>query len=134
MRNQYFNPARPVYCKLENIRVAGKDYKRGDRINWEPFGVSVAKMQILFHQGMVHHNAELEEKSVEKVRIGDGLEQLTIEQLHLLVADINGKVKKHTKDAAEFFSKKCKESKIKDKQIGLIRSWRLSYGEIESKD
>lgn len=134
MRNQYFNPSRPLYCKIDTIRIAGRDYKRGDRVNWEVFGASVAKMQMLFQQGLVHHNEEAEEVAVEKIKVGDGLEEHTIEQLHLLVDNINGKVKAKTKSAQEFLQKKCATSKIKDKQIGLIRRWRLSYGEFESKD
>jgi hypothetical protein len=81
---------------------------------------------------MLHHNEELEDVAVTKISVGDGLEQYSIDQLHLLVDNLNGKVKAKTKDSREFLQKKCTTSKIKDKQIGLIRRWRISYGELEN--
>ena len=75
---------------------------------------------------------ELEEVAAKKVSIGDGLEEYSVDQLHLLVANINGKVKAKTKNSTEFMQKKCATSKIKDKQVGLIRRWRISYGDLEN--
>ena len=128
----FFNPSRPVFVKQNDIQMAGKVWKKGDRFQWEFFGTPHDVLQQLFFNDMLHHNEELEEIAVTKISVGDGLEQYSVDQLHLLVDNINGKVKAKTKDSREFLQKKCTTSKIKDKQIGLIRRWRISYGELEN--
>jgi len=128
----FFNPSRPVFVKQNDIQMAGKVWKKGDRFQWEFFGTPHDVLQQLFFNDMLHHNEELEEIAVTKISVGDGLEQYSVDQLHLLVDNINGKVKAKTKDNREFLQKKCTTSKIKDKQIGLIRRWRISYGELEN--
>ena len=128
----FFNPSRPVYVKINNLQMAGKFWKKGERFNWNFFGISYETIQQMFFNDMLHHNEELEEISVSKISIGDGLEELSLDQLHALVDNLNGKVKAKTKDSKEFLQKKCSISKIKDKQIGLIRRWRMSYGELEN--
>lgn len=128
----FFNPSRPAYVKQDGIQLAGKVWKKGERFNWEFFGISQEIIQQLFFNDMLQHNEELEEVAAKKVSIGDGLEEYSVDQLHLLVANINGKVKAKTKNSTEFMQKKCATSKIKDKQVGLIRRWRMSYGDLEN--
>jgi len=128
----FFNPARPVYVKLNDLQLAGKFWKKGERFNWDFFGIPYETIQQLFFNDMLHHNEELEEVAVTRIAIGDGLAELSLDQLHALVENINGKVKAKTKDSKEFLQKKCSVSRIKDKQIGLIRRWRNSYGELEN--
>lgn len=128
----FFNPSRPVYVKQNDLQLAGKFWKKGERFNWDFFGTPYEVVQQLFFNDMLHHNEELEEVSVSRISIGDGLAELSLDQLHALVENINGKVKAKTKDSKEFLQKKCSISKIKDKQIGLIRRWRMSYGELEN--
>ena len=126
----FFNPSRPLFVKSP-FQSAGKHWERGERYNWEFLQVPVEKVHVLFVNGWVHHNPEYEEEVAKKVTLGDGLEELDIDQLHVLVANINTKVKEKTKNAGDFLSKKCPTSKIKDKQIGLIRRWRMTYGHLE---
>ena len=128
----FFNPSRPVYVKLNDLQLAGKFWKKGERFNWDFFGTPYEIIQQLFFNDMLHHNEELEEVAVSRISIGDGLAELSLEQLQALVENINGKVKAKTKDSKEFLQKKCSVSRIKDKQIGLIRRWRTSYGELEN--
>jgi hypothetical protein len=128
----FFNPSRPVYVKLNDLQLAGKFWKKGERFNWDFFGISYETIQQLFFNDMLHHNEALEEVAVSRISIGDGLAELSLEQLQALVESINGKVKAKTKDNKEFLQKKCSVSRIKDKQIGLIRKWRISYGELEN--
>jgi ribonuclease I len=128
----FFNPSRPVYVKQNDIQMAGKFWKKGERFNWDFFGTPHETIQQLFFNDMLHHNEELEEVAVSRISIGDGLAELSLEQLQALVENINGKVKAKTKDNKEFLQKKCTVSRIKDKQIGLIRKWRISYGELEN--
>lgn len=126
----FFNPARPLFVKTP-FQSGAKQLERGERFNWLMYKVPVETVQILFKQDYVHHNPELEEEVAKTVRIGDGLEELNIEQLHILVSNINAKVKDKSKNTADFLDKKCATSKIKDKQIGLIRRWRTSYSHLE---
>lgn len=128
----FFNPSRPVYVKINNLQMAGKFWKKGERFNWNFFGISYETIQQMFFNDMLHHNEELEEVAVTRIAIGDGLAELSLDQLHALVDNLNGKVKAKTKDSKEFLQKKCSVSRIKDKQIGLIRRWRMSYGELEN--
>ena len=128
----FFNPSRPVYVKQNDIQMAGKFWKKGERFNWDFFGTPYETIQQMFFNDQLHHNEELEEVAVTRIAIGDGLAELSLDQLHALVENINGKVKAKTKDTKEFIQKKCSVSRIKDKQIGLIRRWRTSYGELEN--
>lgn len=128
----FFNPSRPVFVKQDGAHLSGKIWRQGERYNWDFFEVDPYKIHILFNQDVLHHNVELEEIAAKKISIGDGLEEYSVDQLRLLVDNINGKVKAKTKNSTEFMQKKCATSKIKDKQIGLIRRWRMSYGELEN--
>ncbi len=128
----FFNPSRPVFVKIDGFNGAGKVWRSGDRFPWEFFRTPHETIQTLFFQDYLHHNEELEEEAVKKISVGDGLEEFSVDQLHLLVDNINGKVKLKAKTNKEFLQKKCATSKIKDKQIGLIRRWRSTYGEMEN--
>jgi hypothetical protein len=128
--DKIFNPARPLFVKTP-VQSAGKVWDRGERYNWEFLQIPLDKVQAMFIGGWVHHNPELEEEVVKKVTIGDGLEELDLDQLHVLVGNINAKVKDKTKNNSEFLAKKCPTSRLKDKQIALIRRWRTAYGDME---
>ena len=130
-RDNYLNPARPLFVKVDDYQSAGKFWNLGERYNWEFLQIPFEKVQWAFAQGKVFHSDELEEEVAKKVSIGDGLEELTIDQLEVLVSNINAKVKQKTKTTKEFIQKKCATSKVKDKQIGLIRRWRMAYGHFE---
>ena len=86
----------------------------------------------MFYSDQLYHNEDFEEEVVKKIAIGDGLDDLNIEQLHLIVDNINFKVKEKTKTNKEFLLKKCpKLPKDRETQIGRIRRWRSTYGEME---
>lgn len=128
----YFNPSRPVFVKEDNLHLSGKIWKRGDRYQWDFFNVSHDRMQQMFFSDQLYHNEKFEEEVVKKIAIGDGLDDLTIEQLHIIVDNINFKVKEKTKTNKEFLSKKCpKLPKDRETQIGRIRRWRSTYGDME---
>ena len=131
MNDNIMNPSRPMFVKIEGFQAAGKIYKAGERFNWEFLKVPLSKVQILFNQGFIHHNPELEEKVAQKVSIGDGLEEFSVDELQVLVGNINAKVKAKV-NPKDFMAKHCKESKIKDKQIALIRTWRRNFGDLEN--
>ena len=56
-------------------------------------------------------------------KVGDRLSEMNAEQLYTLVGLLNSEVKKRTSSAEELKNKRCRQSKIDDKQRGLIRSF-----------
>lgn len=129
----YFNPSRPVFVKQNGLQAAGKIWKQGERFQWEFFGVPHDRIQQMFYSDQLYHNEEFEEDVVKKIAVGDGLDDLTIEQLHIIVNNINGKVKDKVKTNKEFLLKKCPTlPKDRDGQIRRIRRWRATYGELEN--
>ena len=108
----------------------GKRYEKGDHVPWKERGLPKANIERLYNEHHLHHNPDLEEAA--RPQVGDGLDDMSVEELAILVKTINEKVKASSKDNAEYDKKKCRVSKVKDKQCGLIRSWRRNYGEIEA--
>lgn len=125
-----FQIDRPVFCKWDGLSFRGKTYKVGQILKWQEMQLPQDRIQIMYNQGMLYHSPELEAQQEERV-IGDGLDMLDLESLHVLVAKINEKVKAVAKNDTDYQNKKCALSKIKDKQIGLIRRWRTVYGHLE---
>ena len=121
-----FQYDRPVFFRIETD-AGGRKYKAGDEFKWKELGVDAAKVETFYRERRIQHNSELEIKR----KVGDGLEELSVEALHSVVDNINTKVKLKTTSQAEFDKKTCKKSKIADKQRGLIRSWRRTYGTYE---
>lgn len=125
-RNYPFQFDRPVFVRIP-FKSSGRVLEKGSEFKWKERGVDERKVLILYRQGYLHHNSERE----TEIKVGDGLEAMNMDELHALVNEINEKVKKKTKNEAEFLKKKCKMSRILDKQRGLIRSWRYLYGQYE---
>ena len=65
----------------------------------------------------IYHNTTLAKEN----KVGDRLGEMNKEQLYRLVVQLNNIVKKRTTTQKEFSDKRCKQSKIEDKQRGLIR-------------
>lgn len=131
----YFDPSRPVFVKQNGLQVADVFLKQGDFYDWKNLNPDHDKIQQMFYSDQLYHNAEFEEKreeEVAKLPVGDGLDELTLEQLHVVIDRINDRVKQNTKTAKEFSDKKCpKVPKDRGTQIRRIRNWRLTYGELE---
>jgi len=128
----YFNPSRPVFVKQNGLQAAGTIWKQGDRFKWENFGTPFDVIQQMFFNDQLYHNEEFEEKEAVKVSVGDGLDDLTLEQLHIVVEKINEKVKAKVKTNKDYNEKKCAFiPKDRNAQIRRIRNWRLTYGELE---
>lgn len=116
----------PVFVKVE-FNGQGRNWKRQEHFPWKELGIEQDKVMSLYSIDYLYHNNEL----ASNMKVGDGLETLDVDGLHALVDSINEKVKATAKGQADFERKKCKKSKILDKQRGLIRSWRRMYGELE---
>ena len=117
----------PVFVKHPKGMIAnGMIYKKGDEYKWLSKGIDAAKVRVLYNADLLYHNSELE---VEKV-VGDGLDGMSLTELHTIVESINSKVKPKCKEPDGTFNqvmfdkKKCTLSKIATKQVGHIRRWR----------
>tara|TARA_R110000772_G_scaffold229013_1_gene339803 strand:- start:876 stop:1250 length:375 start_codon:yes stop_codon:yes gene_type:complete len=99
------------------LSADGKLWKAGDHFNWLERGIDADKVASLYVTNFVHHNTELAVQN----KVGDRLSELAGKQLDTLVTLMNAEVKKRTSSNAEFEAKKCKKSKLDDKQRGLIR-------------
>ena len=106
----------PVFVKMP-LSANGKEWKRGEHFNWLEQSISQEKVAILYASGYLYHNEELEVQA----KVGDRLSELSGKQLDSLVNLLNTEVKARTSSTSEFNIKKCKKSKIDDKQRGLIR-------------
>tara|TARA_R110000744_G_scaffold121670_2_gene226424 strand:+ start:2155 stop:2577 length:423 start_codon:yes stop_codon:yes gene_type:complete len=106
----------PVFVKLP-LLADSKNWNRGDHFNWLERGVAEDKVAILYSSGYLHHNTELEVQA----KVGDRLSELSGKNLDTLVNLLNAEVKARTSSANEYDIKKCKKSKLDDKQRGLIR-------------
>ena len=117
---------RPVFVRIP-FTSGSRKLEAGDEFKWKELGIDEQKVLILYRERYIHHSSELEVAR----KVGDGLEELDVDALHAVVDNINTKVQKKTNTQVEFDRKKCKKSKIADKQRGLIRSWRRTYGHYE---
>ena len=106
----------PLFIKLP-LEANGKKWKRGEHFNWLEQSIDQDKVAILYATGYLYHNKELEVQN----KVGDRLSEFSGKQLDTLVTLLNVIVKDRTSSASEFSTKKCRKSKIDDKQRGLIR-------------
>lgn len=106
----------PVFIKRP-LMADSKTWSQGDYFNWFERGIDADKVATLYFSGYIHHNKELEVQT----KVGDRLSELAGKQLDTLVNLLNAEVKKRTSSTSEFETKKCKKSKLDDKQRGLIR-------------
>lgn len=131
-----FDPRRPLFVSTQPLQAFGKVWAVESPFPWEDMGMDYQEDTIhrLYGSGLLSHRPDLESSFIEiaKKANGDGLESYTIEALHQLVFKLNKDVKAKCKTAKEFSLKKCPTSRIKDKQIGYIRRWRSTYGNLET--
>lgn len=116
----------PLFVKV-SFDGHGKRWKIQQHFPWKEMGVDYERVKHLYGIRYLYHNEQL----AADIKVGDGLEVLDAAGLNALVDSINEKVKGKTTTEDEYQKKKCKKSKILDKQRGLIRSWRRNYGELE---
>ena len=115
---------KPLFCKVP-ITHRGKTYGAGAHFKWKEMREDAKRVHRMYCQGYFYHSDEEEEKLESTV--GDGLDEMTIDNLHKIVTAINAKVKALDNDKI----RTCRQSNIKAKQIGHIRSWRLDHGDVE---
>lgn len=106
----------PLFIKIP-FTADNKNWKRGEHFNWLERNIEAPAVATLYASGYLHHNKELEVQN----KVGDRLSEMDSRQLDSLVNLLNAEVKSRTSSTSEFESKKCKKSRIADKQRGLIR-------------
>jgi hypothetical protein len=106
----------PVFIKRP-FMADSKTWSQGDHFNWLERSIDADKVATLYASGYIHHNKDLEVQT----KAGDRLSEMAGKQLEALVNLLNAEVKKRTSSTSEFETKKCKKSKLDDKQRGLIR-------------
>jgi hypothetical protein len=109
---------RPLFVKVP-FHAGGIDYKAGYHFPWRELNLTERKVNQLYNNRYVYHNPELETQQ----EVGDRLEEFDSTMLKKLVDRVNVDVKELTSGTAEYQKKKLKQSKIDDKQRGLIRSY-----------
>ena len=109
----------PVFVKRP-FSAFGKPWKIGEEFNWQlQVGAQEDKIAQLYKSGYIFHNRDLEVTT----KVGDRLSELNNEQLLSLVKLVNKEVQSRTSTTKEYNDKKIKQSRIDDKQRGLIRAW-----------
>jgi len=106
----------PVFVKMP-FSADGREWKRQEHFNWAERDIDQKAVATLYATGHIYHNYALEETS----KVGDRLGELNGEKLKRLVVQLNDIVKRRTTTTKEFQDKRCKQSKLEDKQRGLIR-------------
>ena len=120
----------PVFVRgRDPIVYQSKTYKPNDYLPWQEIGLPYETVRQWFQLGMVVHNEDLEKQT----KVGDRLAELDGKGLEALVDGINTIVKSRTNSTREFNQKRCKKSKIDDKQRGLIRSFLRNNHWIEEE-
>lgn len=111
----------PVFIKAKQnpLTWKGKTFIAGDYLPWQEIGIPYENVRSWYLFGYIYHNEELE----KQIKVGDRLSELDSSNLTTLVDKINTIVKSKAVSTKEFNSKKCKKSRIADKQRGLIRSF-----------
>ena len=118
----------PIFVKTP-FAADDKNWERGEHFNWLNRGISPQSVAILYSTGYLYHNPELEKET----KVGDRLGEMDSAQLQTLVSLLNAEVKAKTNSTSEYTAKKCKQSKIDEKQRGLIRSFIRNNRWIEEK-
>lgn len=120
----------PVFLKgREEIICQGKTWKQGQHFPWMEMGLDYDTARTWFQMGIIYHNPELE----KQVQVGDRLVDFSGVELEKLVDAINVIVKDRANSTTEFNKKRCKKSRIDEKQRGLIRSFLRNNSWIEEE-
>jgi hypothetical protein len=121
----------PVFVRSTHtpVIIKGREFKYQDHIPWKELNIDPQIIKTLFTADKLYHNTDLEKQT----KIGDRLSEFDSNGLEKLVDAINVIVKKRTNSTNEFQQKRCKKSRIDDKQRGLIRSFLRSNRWIEEE-
>lgn len=114
----------PLFVK---VPFEGRD--RGEIYDWVKNDTDPSRVAQLYASGFLYHNTELEKDN----KVGDRLIEMDQGQLDTLVRLLNAEVKMLSNSTAEYTSKKCKQSKIEDKQRAFVRNFLRHNRWVEDK-
>lgn len=120
----------PVFVRSFHFPVVcqGKTFVKDQHFPWKEMGLDAKIVEQLFAIDRLYHNPELEKAA----KVGDRLEELTPTNLQKLYTLVNSDMKTVLKvSKADFTRYKIKHSKVREKQIGLMRSWVSSNSKWE---
>lgn len=116
---------RPVFVKLP-FSAFGRQWNKGEHFTWhvqsyreEDHRKILRTINDMYLSGKIHHDSSREVQQ----KVGDRLGELDKEEIASLIRQVNAELKKRCTTDKEFQTKRIKQSKILDKQRGLIRSW-----------
>lgn len=118
----------PLFVKIP-FTADGEEWEQGEHFNWLNRNIDPSAVCRLYDTGLLYHNKELEVET----KVGDRLNEMSTAQLDRLVTLLNAEVKSRTNSVTEYTAKKCKQSKIDDKQRGLVRSFLRNNRWVEDK-
>lgn len=123
MRSDYenFQTHIPTFVRsfYRPVKWNGKSYKYNDHFPWQEMNVPYETAKALFYSEQIYHNPDLEKQT----QVGDRLQEMELPQLEKVVLLLNTEVKKKTVSKEEYTRKRVRQSKIRDRQVGLIRQW-----------
>lgn len=119
--NKFMQYDRPLFVKTP-FTAGLTEWSIDQHFPWREANMDQKRVEILFMNGFLKHDDE----AAATLKVGDGLEALTIESLHEIVADYNARVKAVCVNKAEAERRSCPKSLVRNKQIGLIRTWRIN--------
>jgi len=115
----------PVFIK-QPFFMFNKKWKVGEEFNWtdqpcrsEDFHNICLKVQTLYNTTRLHHDRAREVQQ----KVGDRLGELNSDEVYQLIRKMNDVLKKRCVTTKEFQDKRIKQSKILEKQRGILRSW-----------
>lgn len=112
---------------VKPFTTGDKTWEKGEPFNWPYYNVSEEAIANLYLAGFIHHD-----KAKEKVhKVGDRLNEMNSEQLYEVYTKLNNVIKNRCATKDEFNKKRCKGSKIDDKQRGLIRQFLRNTKDIQ---
>jgi hypothetical protein len=111
----------PLFVKMK-FSSGGRNWTKGEEFKWAELGVLQDVVSKLYSVNFVHHNPELEKQN----KVGDRLHEMNEDQLKTLVLLLNAELKKRTVSTKDFNEKRCRQSRIANKQRGLIRRFLYS--------
>ena len=118
----------PVFVKTP-FTSDSKQWQNKEHFNWLNRGLGSEVVGLLYTQGFIYHNRDLEKQQ----KVGDRLSELTGPQLDKLVGLLNAEIKSNTNSTTEYTEKKVKQSKLDAKQRALLRSYLRNNKWIEGK-
>lgn len=133
-KNLGFQVDWPVFVK-KPFNAFGKSWKKGDHFPWLEMSGDLQPVLSLYTQGFLHHNRFLQQDR----KVGDRIIELGPKKLETLVRLLNAKLKEEAPTVDSFNKRRCKVSRVAQKQQALLRrflnneSWLEEYF-IETRD